>query len=173
MVWASAGQINAVAPFGLSSQTTQVQVQYQGQISDTFEVPVAASSPGIFALDGSGSGQAAALNQDGGINGTDSPAPAGSVIVLYATGAGLFSPPLVDGSVVGTDTLPVPVLPVYVDVAGSPAKVLYAGGAPGAVAGVLQVNLEIPAGTPASAATPVTLRVGDRTSQPGITIATK
>jgi uncharacterized protein (TIGR03437 family) len=173
MVWASAGQINAVAPFGLSSQTTQVQVQYQGQISDTFEVPVAASSPGIFALDGSGSGQAAALNQDGGINGTNSPAAAGSVIVLYATGAGLFSPPLSDGSVVGIDTLPVPALPVYVDVAGSPAKVLYAGGAPGAVAGVLQVNLEIPAGTPASAATPVVLRVGDRTSQPGITIATK
>jgi uncharacterized protein (TIGR03437 family) len=173
MVWASAGQINAVAPFRLSSQTTQVQVQYQGQISDTFEVPVAASAPGIFSLDSSGSGQAAALNQDGSVNGSANPAPAGSVVVLYATGVGLFSPPLADGSVVGADTLPVPLLPVYVDVAGSPAKVLYAGGAPGAVAGVLQVNLEVPAGTPASAATPVSLRVGDGASQPGITIATK
>jgi len=171
MVWASAGQVNAVVPFGISSQTSQAQVQYEGQISDPFEVTVAASSPGIFALDGSGSGQAAALNQDGSINGTANPAAAGSVVVLYATGAGLFSPQLRDGAVITADNLPVPVQPVYVEIAGQPAKVLYAGGAPGAVAGVLQVNAEIPAGVAKSLATPVTLRIGDRTSQPGITIA--
>jgi uncharacterized protein (TIGR03437 family) len=170
MVWATSGQVNAIVPFGLSNPTTQVQVQYQDQISDPFTMTVAQSTPGVFSLDGSGQGQAIVLNQDGTVNSSNSPAPAGSVITLYATGAGLFNPPLIDGSVVTADNLPTPVLPVSARIGGRSAVVLYAGGAPGSVAGVLQVNVQIPDGT-LSGTVPVTLKIGDGTSQSNMTIA--
>jgi uncharacterized protein (TIGR03437 family) len=39
-----------------------------------------------------------------------------------------------------------PVLPVAVTIGGNSAKVTYAGGAPNLVDGVLQVNVDVPAG---------------------------
>ena len=167
----SANQVNAIVPFGLSSQTTKVQVEYQGRLSDPFSVTVAPSSSGIFAADGTGGGQGLILNQDGTANSADNPASAGSVIVLYATGAGQISPAGQDGAVVTADRLPQPVLPVSATVGGQAAKVLYAGGAFGMVEGVIQVNLQVPAGAVAGPSVPVVLRIGERTSQPGLTLA--
>jgi uncharacterized protein (TIGR03437 family) len=171
MVWASAGQVNAVVPFGVAAPATQVQVQFQNMTSDPFPMTVAPAAPGIFSADSSGSGQAIVLNQDGSVNSADNPAPAGSVITLYATGAGQFNPLLTDGFVITADNLPTPVLPVSVRIGGNTAAVQYAGGAPGTVAGVLQVNVQIPAGTASSPAVPITLRIGGATSQTNITIA--
>jgi uncharacterized protein (TIGR03437 family) len=171
MVWASAGQVNAVVPFGVSNTPTQVQVQYQDRMSDPFPMPVAPAVPGIFTADSSGIGQAIVLNQDGSVNSANNPAPAGSVITLYATGAGQFNPPLSDGFVVYSDAPPVPALPVTARVGGRGAVISYAGAAPGAVAGVLQVNLQIPTGTPSGPAVPVTLTIGGATSQSNLTIA--
>ena len=48
----------------------------------------------------------------------------------------------------------------------------YAGAAPGQVAGLLQVNVRIPADA-GSGAVPIEIQVGDATSQPGMTIAVK
>ncbi len=173
LLYASTGQINAVVPFGVTGSTTQVQVQYQGQASDPFPMNVAAATPGIFSADASGSGQAVILNQDGSLNSPDNPAPAGSVVTLWATGAGLLSPPQPDGAVVTADNLPIPVLPVLAQVGGKTADVLYAGGAPGMVAGVIQVNLRIPRAGQTGAAVPLLLRAGDSTSQSGITLAVR
>jgi uncharacterized protein (TIGR03437 family) len=171
MVWASAGQLNAVVPFTIASGTTQVQVEYQGYVSDAMPVPVAPATPGIFSADGSGSAQAVAVNQDGSINSAANPAPAGSIVTLYATGAGLWNPPLSDGAVVTADNLPVPALPVGIQVGGQNAHVLYAGGAPGMVAGVLQINVQIPSGAPSGAAVPIVLTVGSASSPSNLTIA--
>jgi uncharacterized protein (TIGR03437 family) len=63
-------------------------------------------------------------------------------------------------------------LPVRVTVGGEPAEVLYAGGAPGLVAGVLQVNVRIPSGV-APGEAPVVLRVGSARSQSFVTIAVR
>jgi uncharacterized protein (TIGR03437 family) len=168
---AGANQVNAIVPFGLSSPSTQVQVEYQGRLSDPFSMTVTPSSPGIFAADDSGGGQGLILNQDGTMNAADNPSTAGSVIVLYATGAGQLSPAGQDGTVVTADSLPPPALPVSAMVGGQAAKVLYAGGAPGTVEGIIQVNLQIPAGALSGPSVPVVLRIGDRTSQPGLTLA--
>jgi uncharacterized protein (TIGR03437 family) len=171
LIWTSANQVNAVVPFGISAQTTQIQVQYQGQASDSVAVAVAPSTPGIFSLDGSGAGPGAILNQDGSINSAAQPAAAGSSVTLFATGAGQLSPAGVDGSVVTASNLPVPTLPVSVQIGGVDASVLYSGGAPGLVEGVLQVNVVVPAGIASGPAVPVVLRVGSRSSQQGITIS--
>jgi uncharacterized protein (TIGR03437 family) len=54
---------------------------------------------------------------------------------------------------------------------GQTATVNFAGGAPGAVAGVIQVNAQIPAGVTAGGAVPVVVQVGSSDSQPGVTLA--
>ena len=170
MAYASANQVNAVVPFGVSPTSTDVQVAFQGQTSAPFTMAVAPSQPGIFAADGSGAGQGLIFNQDGTANSAVNPAAPGSVIVLYATGVGLLSPPVQDGFVVTADSLPTPVLSVSATIGRQSAPVLYAGGAAGIVEGIIQVNLQIPAGVPTGMAE-VVLQVGDGMSQTGLTVA--
>ena len=68
---------------------------------------------------------------------------------------------------------PVPNAPVSVEVGGKPATVSYAGGAPGLVRGLLQVNYTLAADTPVGPNVAVTLKIVDRTSQTGVTMAVK
>jgi uncharacterized protein (TIGR03437 family) len=56
-------------------------------------------------------------------------------------------------------------------VGGIAANVQYAGGAPGLVAGLLQVNVQIPAGVQPGGYVPVVLQIGDSVSGPGVWIA--
>jgi uncharacterized protein (TIGR03437 family) len=60
---------------------------------------------------------------------------------------------------------------VKVTIGGQTANVNFAGGAPGAVAGVIQVNAQIPSGITVGAAVPVVVQVGTSNSQPGVTIS--
>jgi uncharacterized protein (TIGR03437 family) len=173
LIFTSDGQVNAVVPFAVTGATTQVQVQYQGQASDLFPVNVAPAASGIFTADASGAGAAIALNQDGSLNSNLFPATPGSVVTIWATGAGQLQPAGVDGAVVGSSDLPVPALTVQAMVGGQSADVLYAGGAPGFVEGVIQVNLRIPATGQTGSTVPLLLRIGDSNSQPGITLAIK
>ena len=68
--------------------TVTVQSASTGQVLGSSEIPVAAASPGLFTLDSSGSGQVAAINQDGTVNGPSHPAPWNTVVSFYGTGAG-------------------------------------------------------------------------------------
>jgi uncharacterized protein (TIGR03437 family) len=74
-------------------------------------------------------------------------------------------------STISSKACPQPVLPVIVTIGGQTAQVQYAGGAPGEVAGVMQLNVEIPSGIRTGAAVPVLLRVGGVPSQTGVTLA--
>ena len=98
MIYALAGQVSAVVPYEVSGKsTTQVQVTYQGQGSNIVSMPVSTAIPGIFTMDTSGHGQGAIVNQDGTVNSAANPAPAGSIISVYATGEGQTSPGGADG----------------------------------------------------------------------------
>jgi len=171
MIYAATGQLNAVVPFGIQAASTQVQVIYNGLGSANFPMTVQPSSPGIFTVDGSGAGQAAALNEDYQPNSSARPTARASVMTLYAEGAGLMNPPGQDGSVVSADILPQAVLPVTVTIGGIGANVLYAGGAPGFVEGLLQIDFVIPDGAPGGPAVPVILQVGAATAKQAVTIA--
>jgi trimeric autotransporter adhesin len=168
VLYAGATQVNAVVPFGITSSNAQVVVQYQSQTSAPTTVSVSPAAPGLFIL--SPSGQAAAINQTGSINSGASPAKAGSIISLFATGGGQTSPAGIDGSLAAVP-LPQPIIPVTATIGGQPATVQYAGGAPGLVAGVMQINVQIPGGTAAGSAVPIVVQVGTVSSQPGVTIA--
>jgi uncharacterized protein (TIGR03437 family) len=162
-------------PYELAvNSDTHVRVQYQGNQSAVITLPVLATHPGIFAVDSSGTGQGAILNEDGSYNSATQPAPRGSVIVLFGTGAGQTDPPGQDGKL-NEAPLPTPAQPVYVYIYGKKAEILYAGAAPGFVAGALQVNARVPQDIPAGSALPVWLLVGDLLVggmlQEGVTIA--
>ncbi len=167
LVYTSANQTNLVVPYEVANGafTTMQTLQIPGWV-----LPVAPSAPGIFTVDATGAGQAAAVNQDGSVNSAANPAARGSVVSIYATGEGQTSPAGITGSVTKSTTI-TPVLPVAVTIGGIPAAIEYAGSAPGEIAGVLQVNAVVPQGTAPGPSVPVVLTVGGATSQPGVTIA--
>ena len=169
VLYASATQTAVIVPYEITGTQAQVIALYQGQTSPPVTVTVASSAPALFTLDSSGQGQAAAINQDGSINSAAHPAAAGSYVTLYETGEGQTSPSGVDG-LPASSSLPTPVLPVSVEIGGQTATIQYAGAAPGLVAGVMQINAQIPSGLPAGPV-PVTAQVGIGSSQAGVTIA--
>ncbi|HEV3200414.1 MAG TPA: hypothetical protein VGZ73_21060 [Bryobacteraceae bacterium] len=177
ILYTSATQVAAMVPFGVTGTKAQVTVVYQGQAASGLSVNVAPASPGIFTANSSGTGPAAALNFRSGVtsvNNPGNPANAGDTVTLYVTGAGQTNPPGVDGRPGGdgsTGNPPsLPLLPVSAAIGGKSATVSFAGSAPGVVAGIMQVNVVVPAGLPAGAV-PVTVQVGTTSAQSGVTIA--
>jgi uncharacterized protein (TIGR03437 family) len=170
LLFASSSQINAVVPFGVTGSSAQVQVVYQGQHTASTTVPVQSASPALFALNASGGGPGAILNQDGSVNSTTNPASQGSVVVLYGTGGGATSPASLDG-LLTSQPYPLPMLPVSVTIDSLPAQVLYAGAAPGIVAGVMQINVVVPATAYPARYDQVEVTVGDYVSPTAITVA--
>jgi uncharacterized protein (TIGR03437 family) len=169
MIYATAGQVSAVAPFALNGRTaTQVQIEYLGARSDAVLTPVVAAAPAIFTMDRSGRGAGAILNQDLTANSATNPSRRGDTVVIYGTGGGAL-PGAVDGRLAQA---PFPSLSgVTVRVGGVAAEVTYAGPAPGLVAGVLQINAIVPAGASSGAAIPIDVVIAGATSQPGVTVA--
>src|SRR5581483_9601775 len=146
ILYTSATQVSAAVPYGVSGSNVQVYVVYQGQASAPVNVSVAAVAPALFTSDGSGKGLAAAINNaDNSINGPSHAAAAGSLVTLFATGLGATNPAGIDG-LPGGLPLPQPATPVTATIGGKAATVQYAGGAPGIIAGVSQINLVVPSG---------------------------
>jgi uncharacterized protein (TIGR03437 family) len=172
MLYTSKGQISAIVPYGVAGRaTTSVEVEYKGAKSAAVSVPVAPTSPALFTTDGK---QAVAANGNSCCNSPSSKAAAGGVLVLYATGEGEPAPIPIDGSVSNYATLadyPRPKLPVSVIVGGKPATIQYAGAAPGLVAGVMQLNIQLAPDTPSGDAVPIILQVGNATSPASVTVA--
>jgi uncharacterized protein (TIGR03437 family) len=154
--------------------TLSVQVQYLGQVSNSFSLPSASTAPVLFTANQSGNGPVAGLNQDNSYNGPNNPAPKGSVVALFMTGEGQTSPPGVTGKVTTlsptTPLTPQPVLAVSVLIDGQPASIAFYGEAPALVSGVMQINVAIPANAP-SGNLPIQVLVGGNVSQNGVTVS--
>src|SRR5579883_1594953 len=171
IVYVSNGQVAGVAPYEIAGNTsTQVVVQYNGQNSAPFTVPVASTAPGLFSVDFSGSGRAVAFNQDTSLNSDSNPAPKGSIVTLFGTGEGQTNPSGVDGQIAMPGLLPAPAASCTATVGGIPANVLYCGAVPFVVEGELQLNLQLSPNTP-SGDQPVVVTIGSAKSQPSLTIA--
>lgn len=148
ILYTSAGQVNAIVPYEVAGRSQVVmQVQYQGgsSVGTTLLLPVAAAAPGLFTFNSTGTGPAAAVNQDGSLNGSSNPAAAGSYVTLYFTGGGQTNPAGVTGSISGSQ-LKWLVQNVTVTVGGQPATVAFDGAAPTFIDGFLQLNIGVPSG---------------------------
>ena len=171
IIYASSGVTAAIVPYRLfGASKADVTVTFQGRTTRVTTVPVAAAAPAFFTRNASGSGQAAALNENGTLNLAATPAAIGAIITFYATGEGATTPAGVDGKIAGTVLLPQVIQPVSVTIGGVSADLLYAGAAPSLVAGVMQINARIPVGITPGAAVPVQLTIGGATS-PTVTVA--
>lgn len=161
VVYASSNAVAAVVPYEVAG-AGQVDVQVlAGTVSSpVYAFPVAGVAPGVFSLNTTGSGPGAIVNQDLGVNSLSHPAAVGSVVSVYATGGGVTSPSAVTG---GAGVFSQVVAPVSVTVGGKVARVVYAGSAPTLLAGVLQINVEVPVGV--SGSVPVVITVGGVVSQ--------
>jgi uncharacterized protein (TIGR03437 family) len=155
----STGQINCLVPYSTQGPTATVVVQ-NGGASNTVTVPVAATSPGIYAYPNlNGIGPGAILHATGALNGTVvsaiSPATSGETVSVYLTGLGTVNNSPADGTAVKDANSTTTVQPA-VYVAGVPAKVLYSGLAPN-YPGLYQLNITLPAPLPASGPLPLAI----------------
>lgn len=143
LLHAGQNSATAVMPFGVSTGGYhRVEVEYHDLRSSPVQVCVVDTAVVALTTGPWWSYQTprAVLNQDGSLNSFLHPASPGSVITLYLTGAGAMSPPPRDGELL-MGASAVPIAPLNVTIGPSPAQVLYAGNAPGQVAGVVQVNV--------------------------------
>ena len=153
LLYAGPGQINAIVPFETAGQNFIVmRVETASGFSQSLGLPVLPATPFVFGTIAFGQFApyfygpfAASLNQDGTPNSADNPAQAGSIVTIFANGAGIYTQSLEDGSVAGTNpTSPTATIAIYDLQHSVYQKVLYAGTAPGLVAGALQVNFQLP-----------------------------
>lgn len=143
VLYVSDSQINAVAPFSLYGSATglTLQVISSGVATPPFLFVPISADPEIFQ---NPDGTAAAVNQDSTINSADHPAKSGSIVSIWVTGVGTASAYLQDGQIAPA-ALPFSCCTIYAGLTQVPANIVYSGSAPGAVAGVVQIDFQIPA----------------------------
>jgi uncharacterized protein (TIGR03437 family) len=178
MIYASSTQVSAVVPYEMAPVASpSVWIKYAGQTSNAYQLTTTTTAPGLFTQNASGSGPGAILNQDNSVNGPGNRAAKGSIVQVYLTGEGQTSPASVTGAIT-TASLPppqvtaAPLLAVGVLINGQPALYVYAGEAPGLVAGMMQLNVQIPANAP-SGDLPILVLIGGNISQSNVTVSVR
>jgi uncharacterized protein (TIGR03437 family) len=165
-------QITVQVPYEISGKDkVAVRHFYRDVPSNHIELDVIESAPELFRTPGGSA--AVALNESGKPNSRAEPAARTSIVTLYASGAGVTSPPGVTGQP-AAEPYAGPALPVIVMIAGERADLLFAGSAPGMV-GVLQINARLPGGIARGESdeplrAQVTLQIGARAGQSAVHI---
>jgi uncharacterized protein (TIGR03437 family) len=152
LFFVSPGQINLPLSMSLATGGTvdlQVLRQSTGQVYGGAEVPLSSASPGLFTIGGTGSGQVAAINAvDGSINSATNAVVRGQYVSLFGTGQGFVTNAPPDGQA-GTGPVPTAMNPqILLGSAPNAAyvpdtNIQYSGLAP-ALAGVWQINFQVP-----------------------------
>jgi len=153
--YVSENQLNVQIPYETPVDTSVTLTVVNNGQSATASFTAAAAAPGIF------------MDQQGAPVPSTSGSP-GQVLTMYATGVGAVSPSVADGDAPAAGTplnaLPHPQQAATVTVGGATAPIQFIGIPPG-VAGVVQINYQVPANlTPGPH--PVVLTVGGIPSPP-------
>jgi len=163
--------VGAIVPYSVNGSTSiDVQVEFDGLLSNRVAMPVTTTIPAIFTVDGSGQGLGAIQNSDYGPNRQSQPAARGSFITIYATGAGETDPVTPDGKIADA---PLPVLPhtVTARIDGMDANVVHSGLVGGLVNGIFSIVVGIPVSLTHGGLLPLEIRVDGVSSQPGVTVS--
>jgi uncharacterized protein (TIGR03437 family) len=132
LLYVSANQVNAVVPMEIAPGASATIHVIDGVVLDpAYPVWIVDSAPQAFAT---------VLNQNGTINSQTNPAQQGSIVTFYTTGWQTNFSPLTDGQVA---TMAQNVCLPSVCQTVPAGAVLYGGAAPGIVAGVSQLNVQI------------------------------
>jgi uncharacterized protein (TIGR03437 family) len=158
-------QLNVLTPPDLAAGTVQVQVTANGQLSSMVAVQAQTYSAAFLTFNG----QYVTATHVGGTlvgpqslyPGVSTPVQPGEVIVLYASGFGTTSSPIVKGSASQSGTLPsAPVI----EIGGVAAKVLFAGLIS---PGLFQFNVMVPP-LSANGDNSITAQYAGQTTQAGV-----
>jgi uncharacterized protein (TIGR03437 family) len=123
------------------------QVTNNGATSNTARVYCGLTAPGIFTIPSGGIGNGAIQHSDFSLVSTASPAKPGETVLIYLTGLGSVTPPVVAGAAAPSNPLASATVPdVFID--GVKARVVFSGLTPGA-AGLYQLKVTIPTGVTA------------------------
>jgi uncharacterized protein (TIGR03437 family) len=137
-------QISGVIPFAATGATATIVVTVNNTKSNSVDVPLAPTAPGIFSLAQNGIGDAAILHANYSVVNAASPAAPGEIVQVYLTGLGATNPVVPDGAAAPTKPLALMTGPVNVYVGGTlVTNVQFKGLAP-TLAGLYQLNIQIP-----------------------------
>jgi uncharacterized protein (TIGR03437 family) len=126
-------QVVCIVPFSLNIGPTSMRAETGAAVSNSVLLPTSGSM--IEAI--------TAVNADGSVNSQAHPASPGSVVTIYGAGFGSTIPAQLEGQI-NTASGPRLLSPVAASIGNQTATVLFAGPAPGQVAGVVQVNVQLP-----------------------------
>jgi uncharacterized protein (TIGR03437 family) len=171
--FASPGQINIQVPWELTRNEARLGSVVSGQASNFLTVPLTTFSPGIFTMDGTGSGQGAIVIVGAG-GAVAAPAGAfsqppsrpvrrGESLAIFASGLGPVSNRPATGEVALADPRSETTTMPEVTIGGVSQTVTFSGLAPDAV-GLYQVNVVVAAGTPSGGQMAVKLTIGEKES---------
>ncbi|HUG81279.1 MAG TPA: IPT/TIG domain-containing protein [Bryobacterales bacterium] len=151
LFFVSPGQIAAQVPFAAAENagnTATIVVTNNGVASNSVQVPLAATSPGIFSFSQNGLGAGIIVDSfTFEPNSPTLPASEGDFVSIFLTGLGAVDPAIGDGFPAPAAELALatdPGIEVLFGFSGTPGRVTYAGGAPNFVS-LYQINVEVPA----------------------------
>ncbi len=154
LYYVSAGQLNVQIPYETTQGAATLSVNNNGQVT-TKSFQVTAAAPGIFT------------DSTGALVPTAT-AARGQEIAFYITGAGAVSPAVSTGAAPPASTaiasLPAPLQTTTVSIGGANAIIDFVG-IPSGLAGVTQLNVQVPSGI-GSGVQPVVVTVGGVASSP-------
>ncbi len=167
LLYAGAGQVNALVPQGLAPNASYPLMVVSGT---TQSVPVALTvaelQPGIYTTGFLGSGAGIVTNAvSAQLIGASNPAHAGDYLTIYCTGLGALAGP--NGELEPADGAAAPTSPIFrtkanvtVTIGGVNAPVQFAG-LTATLAALYQVNVQVPAGVTPGGAIPVVITAND------------
>lgn len=145
LYYVSPGQINFVLP----AMGGQSVVVVRGQTASApIQPAIGFWAPGLYTLDSTINGPAAALHADGSLVAVANPARPGETILAWGTGLGFINP------LIMMIAIPAPMVQI-----GGSAVNAVAGPAPG-LPGVTQVTFTVPAGAKAGVSVPLVFQLG-------------
>ena len=170
VLYASPTQLNIAAPIELSGKkSVRVAIESsnwsssRGGLRSVGGVAVAESAPGLFTADGSGMGQAVAMNLPTEESNTALHSAArGSEVRLIATGLGPTAQPTSQ-----------PILPISVKIANVKANIKRIALSPGVTRGLFEIDVVVPTDIAPGPAVPVVIEAGSASSPEWATIAVR
>jgi uncharacterized protein (TIGR03437 family) len=136
--------LSAVVPYSVTGSTATVVVSVNGTKSNSVDVPLATTAPGVYSWTSNGLGDAIVGDLNGVKIDSSNPAVPGKYVTVYLTGLGAVTPPVAEGAV---DTVLSNVnSPVAVTVGGVPVADLEFKGLSPTLKSVYVMNIKIPFG---------------------------
>lgn len=148
MYYVSPGQVNILIPTSLRSGTVTLQLVNDAAAGPAVNILLGNAAPSLFQMDAT---TVIATHGNGPLVTRSAPAKPGEVVVVYATGLGVTTPPAIPNQIPAAIAPLADMSAFQVLLNGTPVdskSILYAGVTPG-FAGLFQINVLLPSNAPA------------------------